>query len=116
VVQDNDRHLDHLQLAGSQQAGVPSDDHAVRADENRIRPAKLHDAGCDLGDLLVRVCPAVPCIREGVASRVLRAIVNEKPIAWPDEVLRMRPAYFRIFASKIHGARILQIVVETVLR
>src|SRR4029077_9952204 len=46
---------------------------------------------------------------------LLRAIVNEKPVAWPDEVLRMRPAYFRIFARKIHWARILQIVVETIL-
>jgi hypothetical protein len=42
--------------------------------------------------------------------------VNEKPVAWPDKVLRMRPAYFRIFASKIHRARVLQILVETVLR
>jgi hypothetical protein len=42
-------------------------------------------------------------------------MVNEKPIAWPDEVLRMRPAYLRIFAIKIHRARMLQIIVETVL-
>src|SRR5262249_18511893 len=40
--------------------------------------------------------------------------MNEKPIAWPDEILRVRPAYFRIFASKIHWAHVLQIVVETV--
>ena len=49
------------------------------------------------------------------AYGLLRAIVNEKPIAWPDEVLRMRPACFGIVTSKIHRARILQIVVETVL-
>ena len=56
--------------------------------------------------------PPIPLRRFGL----LRAILNEKPIAWPDEVLRMRSAYFRIVASKIHRARILQIVVETVLR
>ena len=53
-------------------------------------------------------CPIPQC-------GLFRAIVNEKPIAWPDEVLRMRPAYFRIFTIKSHRARILQIVVEAVL-
>ena len=49
------------------------------------------------------------------AYGLLRAIVNEKPIAWPEEVLRMSPAYFRIAAGKVHRARMLQVFIETVL-
>src|SRR5262245_1948463 len=51
---------------------------------------------------------------DGYRSCSLRAIVNEKPVARPDEVLRMRGA--SIFAIKIYLARILQIVVEAFLR
>ena len=42
-----------LQLPGCRQARVAGDDHAVRADKDRIRPAKLDDAGRDLRHLLV---------------------------------------------------------------
>ena len=48
------------EFPGGQQARVAGDDHAVRADENRIRPPELGDAGGDLRDLLVRMRPRVP--------------------------------------------------------
>ena len=47
--------------------------------------------------------------------RSLGAIVNEEPVAWPDEVLGMGPACVYIFVSKIHWARMLQVVGKTIL-
>ena len=46
--------------------------------------------------------------------RSLGAIVNEEPVAWPDEVLGMGPACVHIFVSKIHWARMLQVVGKTI--
>src|SRR5262245_33943853 len=52
-------------------------------------------------------------MRPPIARESARAIVNEKPVAWPDEVLRMRPAHLGIVAGKINRTGMLQIVVET---
>ena len=47
---------------------------------------------------------------------LLWPIVNEKPLARPEEVLRMGPAYFRVFARNIRRACIPEIAVEGVFR
>lgn len=38
------------------------DDHTVGADEDRVRPAKLQNRGCNLGNLLLGVGAWVPGI------------------------------------------------------
>src|SRR5437588_870676 len=48
-------------------------------------------------------------------NRLLRAIVQEESVAGPEEVLRMRTARVLAFGRGIRRARVLQILVETVL-
>ena len=71
VAQFNDRDFGQFQLPGSGQPSMPGDDAVVAVHQDRIRPAKLHDAGRDLGDLRRRMRARIARIgQQGVDGAV----------------------------------------------
>ena len=53
--------------------------------------------------------------RPSLRAESARAIVNEEPFAWPDEVLRMRPAHLGVATGEIDRTRVLQIFAEALV-
>jgi len=71
VAQFNDRDLGQLQLTRSGQATVTGDDAVVAIDQDGLRPAKLHDAGRDLGDLDWRMRARIARVRQQRIDRLV---------------------------------------------
>jgi hypothetical protein len=60
VIEHDHRHFAQAELARGHDARMTRDDHAVRANQDWIRPAELHDRGCNLRDLLLGMRTRIP--------------------------------------------------------
>jgi len=69
MIEHDDRNFGHLELPGGENARVASDDHAVRAHQDLVRPPELDDAGRDLRDLLLRMRPRVADVGKQLVDR-----------------------------------------------
>jgi hypothetical protein len=63
VIEHDDRHFVHPELARGSQARVAGDHYAVGTDKDRIGPPELDDAGSNLRHLFVRMRPGIPGVR-----------------------------------------------------